>query len=275
MFYFIFGLNNSGTTVVSQYLETQTGAYLPPYGNHEGQHVPAVRHIFRHKPWKKNKVIDWDFVRRAWEAEMRAEGKTAFIDASPPNIAQVAQIRRAFGAEHRGMLLVNDPYAQIASCLKTYTKPPMTPENIYRYSRRWSFKIRHQQRNRQTFPDLPVVTYEAFCADPAVVNRAFGVARQEGEVAVGGKVNQHLQAIQAQVTEIRDLSVRTLAFLRADEVEAITQNLHDAAPEAADLVTLFGYELLDGRTFEARLASNPAQADEGRDTRKRWEALAP
>ena len=41
--FFVFSPNNSGTTVISQYLASQIDGYLPPYGNNEGQMVPEVK----------------------------------------------------------------------------------------------------------------------------------------------------------------------------------------------------------------------------------------
>ena len=66
-FVFLFCPNHSGTTVLSQYLASQMSGYLPPFGNNEGQMVPALKPMMREQPWNKDQVYDWDHIRACWE----------------------------------------------------------------------------------------------------------------------------------------------------------------------------------------------------------------
>lgn len=267
MFYFVLGINNSGSTVVSQYLAAQAGAYLPPYGYNEGQHVPTVKSIFRTQPWKEDKEIDWGYVRSEWEGLMRADGKEIFVEGSPPNIMRVAQIKAAFADGHKAALLVCSPYMQIASCIKNYGKPPMSAALIDRFCNRWIRKARFQHRNRRQFPDLPLITYEGFCVEPQVVNQAFGVPFREGLKGVTGKVGLRALNMQQRTMRIRDLSTRTMAFLTPKEVDVVSERLS----AAREVVEGLGYQVTDRAAFERRLTGDPDQAEEGRQSRAVWE----
>ncbi len=267
MFYFVFGINNSGTTVVSQYLAAQSDAYLPPGRTHEGQKIPSVRSIFRTQPWREHKAIDWPFVRQEWEALMHAGGKHIFVEGSPPNLIRVGEVRDVFSDGHKGMLLISDPYMQIASCLKNYTRPPMDDALIESFCKRWIRKANFQRRNDLEFPDLPLITYEAFCADPTLVNHAFELPIRTDVPAVAGKVSWRARAMQSIVPGIKDLSTRNVAFLAWPEIERISQVLS----AQSDLLDYFGYALLDKAGFDARLAKDPDQADQGRRARQKWE----
>ena len=118
---FLFCPNNSGTTVLSQYLASQIDGYLPPYGNNEGQMVPAVRKMMREKPWNASIDYDWAFIRAAWD-EMR-DGRI-FVEGSPPNLLRFDSIREVFGQDSSAVISICDPYQHIASCMKRYDRHP-------------------------------------------------------------------------------------------------------------------------------------------------------
>lgn len=263
MFYFVFGINNSGTTVLCQYLAAQARAYLPPFGFNEGQFVPELVGMFRARPWAPGRQIDWPHVRAVWERYLREDGREIFVEGSPPNLMHVADIRAAFDGAFRGALLVSHPMLQIASCLKNYGSPPMDASQVQKFVKLWLRKARRQADNRARFPDLPFITYEAFCADPTLANAAFGVPHDPSAVQVQGK----RRGGGAGDGRIRDMTARALGFLLPGEIEAIGAELSGAA----GLLRGFGYAPLTVAEAEARLAAEPDLAEAGRRDRAAWE----
>ncbi|MEM8787061.1 MAG: sulfotransferase [Pseudomonadota bacterium] len=258
MFYFVIGPNNSGTTVVCQYLAAQTGAYLPPFGHNEGQFAPAVRDMMRLDPWNAKAPIDWAFVRREWESLLRDSGKTAFVEGSPPNLLRADAMLEAFAPDYRAMFLIANPYMSVASNLKNYAVPPLGRAQMDTAVADWLRKAQRMRENARRWPDIPLVRYEDFCIDPSIVAHAFGFdgsarARVAGKKTTGAR-------------EIRDMTVRNMAFLKPVEADALSDRL---APHV-DLLEFFGYDLLDANGFADQLSAAPDLADQGRATRAGW-----
>jgi hypothetical protein len=67
MYYFLFSPNNSGTTVMSQYISDRYNCYLPPFGNYEGQMMPSVEDVMRKAAWDKTAVLPWREIKRSWD----------------------------------------------------------------------------------------------------------------------------------------------------------------------------------------------------------------
>ncbi len=264
MFYFVIGPNNSGTTVVCQYLAAQADAYLPPFGHNEGQFAPQVKAMLRKDPWDPHKTIDWPLVRDAWTELLTASGKSIFVEGSPPNLLRVPQIFEVFAPDYKAIFLISDPYMHVASNLKNYATPPLTDARIRQSVAAWAMKAGHMRRNHAEWPRVPLIRYEDFCEQPDRVNVAFDLPVRANRTDIAGKKT-------SGITEIRDLSVRNLAFLCPPEVAVITQALQDHR----DLVEHFGYRLLDETALAEKLAQAPDLASAGQLTRQRWSKPKP
>lgn len=266
-YFFVFAMNNSGTTAMSQYLAARADAYLPPFGNNEGQKAPGVRRIMRDNPWDPAQRFDWAEVHRLWEALRAASGKRVFVEASPPNILRVADIRAEFDGCARYAFSICDPYMQIASTLYNYTDPPMGAGHLRSKADAWIERARALRAGIAANPDIPLVSYEAFCADPEALCRAFGLppAPAGSEVAIDGK---HTGSYR----RVRNLAARNLGFLAFDEIDAITEVL---APHA-DLLAHFGYAPQSGEALIGALWRDaPALVHAGVLRRIRWEGTGP
>ncbi len=255
---FLFAPNNSGTTVSCQYLAAQTGGYLPPYGYNEGQMAPAVRKVMRTRPWDAANRFDWGWIRGEWDALCRAAGKGLFIEGSPPNMVRVADIRAVFDGAADYLFFLSHPYMQIASCAYNYGAPDRQP--IEAYARHWLIKAATIRRGMADNPDIALVTYEAFCADPGVLNRALGlpvrpVAPVEGKRADGNG-------------RIRNLSARNIAFLRESEIDRIRAVLQTET----GLVEGFGYDLPRGAECLRGISAQAGLVAEGLRRRVEWES---
>ena len=259
-FLFLLSPNNSGTTVIGQYLQSQTGGYLPPFGNQEGQMAPAVRDMMRKAPWNPDEPFDWAFIRAEWEKLARAAGNPLFIECSPPNLIRTEGIRPAFDGIARYLVSISSPYSFIASNLFNYTGPPVRPETLTTMTEAWITRAGRLRAECQAHPDTPRINYEAFCADPTVVNRALDLPVIEDAV-IRGKGNM-------PIGRIVDLTARNLAFLDFGEWDRVNAMLSDHT----DLLDFFGYTLSPGEALIEHSAAFPAQFHAGIIRRSKWNA---
>lgn len=255
---FLFTPNNSGTTVMCQYLAAQTGGYLPPFGNNEGQMAPAVRAMMRTRPWDPDSRFDWGFIHGEWDRLARAAGKALFIEGSPPNLMRVDAIRAEFGELGRYACSLPHPYMQVASGLYNYYSPETA--NPRALARQWLDQAAALAAALDRHPGMALVRYEDFCADPGRLNAAYGLPVVEGAV-IAGKWN-------TRDTAIRNAAARTIGFLTADEIDRIAARL---APAEA-LLARFGYDLEAGAACLARLSEQTDLFAEGIERRHLWEA---
>jgi hypothetical protein len=257
-FIFLFSLNNSGTTVMSRYLAQQTGGYLPPYGNNEGQMAPAVYRQMAGAWDDPERGFDWAAIHREWARLAHRAGKDLFIEASPPDYLRADAILAAFGPQTRAVFSAASPYSFIASVLYNYEDRPLTPDKVQAAAQRWVRRAGLMRKAVLAHPHIPRISYEGFCAEPTVLNRALGIeVNPSGEIT--GKGNENTRGIVDQTR-------RQLAFLTAAEWDAANAVL--ATREA--LVAFFGYEIRSGAELIAEAERDPAQAAAGRARRASW-----
>ncbi len=252
-FLFLFCPNNSGTTVLSQYLLSQIGGYLPPFGNNEGQMAPAVRHIMRQSPsalnWQESQRFDWRFIRGEWEA--LAAGKM-FIEASPPNLMRVPDIKTVFGEDSSALISICNPYQYIASCLRRYNKRPEAAAQT------WLKRAGKIIEIRQAYPFFPFISYEEFTSNPRAVNDRLGLPFKEA--VIRGKKGSGL-------TGIKSGYCRGIGFLKPEEAEVATECL----AKVPEIMGHFGYALMSGPDLlAAAQARDPEEFALGLSTREGW-----
>jgi hypothetical protein len=253
-FFFIFTPNNSGSTILSQYIQSQMGGYLPPFGNNEGQIIPEVRPMMRVNAWDSDHAFDWRFIRTEWEKH--AAGQT-FIEGSPPDIMRYKAIAEVFGRDSTALINIASPYMRIASCLRRYNRPGTSVKPMTRH---WMRLARAVQSLRQDFAHFPFIRYEDFVTDPLLVNRLLDLPPQEflGDGKRG-----------SQGSGVIDMRGRTTLFLTEEEIDTVTALLE----RERDLVEGFGYKLQSGKELIAELSAlNPAEYDMAQERRVEWNA---
>ncbi len=255
-FFFIFCPNNSGKTILSQYLATQLGAYLPPNGNNEGQGLPAVSQMMRSRPWDPTYSFDWPQIRKAWTA---AAGGRIFVEASPPNLMRSDAIRAAFGHDSTAIISICSPYQQIASALRRYRTPGTRVGGMVK---EWLFKAHKIRLISQSYPQFPLIRHEDFVARPAVLNQTL----QLPVVPFDGVGKRGSDA-----SGVDDLHIRTTLFLNEDEIDDISARLVlDGA-----LLSDFGYVVRSGQDLiESSRISAPEEFARARSRRAEWDAGA-
>jgi hypothetical protein len=267
---FIFSPNNSGTTVMSQYLAAHLPeSYLPPFGNNEGQMAPNVISIMRSEPWNPDSLFDWKAIKNEWDTLATREGKSVFIECSPPNILRVSKILATFpNSEY--VFSISSPYSYIASHLFNYAgksrlrKGVATEESFANYvdlaTNIWINKAKVQKNNIELHGSAAKrITYEEFCANPPKLLRCLGIAHQKRNSrlpVITGKAN-------TEIGEIINMLPKHLSFLGIDGISRVNSLLSGYR----DLVEWHGYNFLSLTDSDSVLSENILLALDGQRRR--------
>lgn len=234
---------------MSQYIAAQIGGYLPPFGNNEGQMMPAVKDTMRSKPWSTDQKFDWDYIRTQWETLVSDK---CFVEASPPNLIRVHHIEPVFGRDSSALMSICDPYQHIASSMHRYSANPRG------VAKEWVFKARKVRQLREDYPHFPFISHEEFVKRPTSINEIFGVPHRE--ISLKGKRGSGL-------TKITSTYCRSIGFFRHDDVVAAT----DILENATDVLEYFGYGLAGPKFLADAQERNSEEFSVGLARRKSWE----
>ena len=234
---------------MSQYLAAQVGGYLPPFGNNEGQMMPAVMPMMRENPWLRAQEFDWVYIRRQWET--LAPGKI-FIESSPPNLLRVEQISKVFGHDSSAVISICDPYQHIASAMRRYS---LTAADA---AEKWVFKALETRRVHEAYPHFPFVSYEEFSKNPKILNNRLGVPVHEGVFV--GKQGSDIDGISSGYC-------RSIGFFRELDVQSATRVLQTRT----DIVEYFGYTLRGLEILASAHELNPDEFAIGFARRETWD----
>ncbi|MEJ2140008.1 MAG: sulfotransferase [Gammaproteobacteria bacterium] len=243
VFLFVLTTPYSGSTALAKILDTsQHGMTLNDSG--EGQWlVPGLRQL---EKWHEDMYVDWQSVRAVWlerfqEARRQNNQLRVVIEKSPANLVRAAQFAENFPtASFLGF--TRNPYA----CCASIFHRRWDPRNSLASYRNKKFKqiAGHWARRTRLIRDfveprgIEWFTYEQFCADTA------------GCVAKINKACPDLEGIDPQgkvkvknykVQKITNQNPRQLAMLKPADIDAI----NSALTEHADLMSFYGYELID------------------------------
>lgn len=253
-FLFLFCPNNSGSTVLSQYIASQSNAYLPPFGNNEGQMAPIVKPMMRMDPWSTGRRFDWQFIRSYWEslAEQRM-----FVEGSPPNILRHEEIADTFGGDSTAFVSISHPYNQIASCMRRYGHKG-SRQRLLRLTKKWVVRANAIREIRIKYPLFPFLSYEAFTHRPQSVNESLSLKLLPFHG--NGKIG-------SSVIGIKDLSDRSIAFLEPNEIDEINCTLSNHT----DMLNFFNYSLADSEETHKQLeGTSEEEFRVGRARRETW-----
>ncbi len=287
---FIFSLNNSGTTAMSQYLEANLdNSYLPPFGNNEGQVVPKVKNIMRNKKvWDPKSYFDWKTIKNYWDEIAIASGKSIFIEASPPNMMRVKSILQTF-KNSKYIFSISSPYSYVSSTLYNYEysfKKTKTikiineldfNQAIIKKTENWIKRATVQRKNIETFGRRGQRTsYEEFCAKPDTFLKKLNINPKEikhntflkklniNPKEIKHKVPHISGKKNTKVKEIIDMLPKHLSFLGLGGIQAVNSIL----VRHQELIDFFGYKPLSIKDANIILSENFLLALEGQDRRR-------
>lgn len=252
MYFFIFTPNNSGSTIMSQYLAAQANAYISPYTNSEGQFIPSVKEIMRYKPWDPDHDFDWSVIRHSWNIELERSGKEIFVEGTPGNMLRVDSILKEFPSDTQYVFSISSPYLYVASVLRNFSKTS-AKEEIIKRTNEWLFRADVQKRNIEKFSNGVYITYEGFCQDPLILNAAFNLPKNlDSESEVKGKNI-------TQISHIIDLTAKSVSFYSYSEILVINKVLKTRP----DLLEYFDYEIMNLEAINDLMKDNMVLSNSG------------
>lgn len=150
MYFFLLSPNNSGSTVVAQFLASyMKDAYLPREGTNESQNLPEIRRLIgrRKYGWNEHESLPWPEIDSLLRQRAASESKNWIIEKTPSNIIRTDQIHRHFfsGKAFIGCCLVSNPFSFVASTLNNYHKKPITIEDVKERAQKWVENYRRQE----------------------------------------------------------------------------------------------------------------------------------
>jgi hypothetical protein len=241
-FLFILTPPYSGSTALAEVLNTSHRTMLlEPRG--EGQRL--VPGLYEKDRWQATKRVNYESVKSVWLHQFQyvhslVRTVDVVVEKSPPNMMRIEQLAPLF---QRYSLIVNnrDPYASCASELyRTYDVEKLGAservETLGKIAEKWLLRSRRLRDLAQTF-DIPLLTYECFCAAPSAAVR---MLRLPAGI---------LETIDADVTlTIKDYAPqplsnqnpRQIARLTSEGIDAISRVIRQDEP----LLDFFGYKEL-------------------------------
>jgi hypothetical protein len=247
---FLVGLNNSGTTLLSRLLGTHPVIRaLPNEGMRLTRAIPRSGDFDVSRRWGTMPDLF-----RLTEADdgapaARIQYDWAFHVPPRPGIilekSPVNSLRSRWYQAHfqpcRFLILVRSPYGV---CEGTRRRQRVAIDVAARH---WAAGNRYLLEDRAHLERWLMLTYEAFCADPAGELR-----RIEEFLGLARPIDRRLLAtplrapnIHGQPAPIQDMNPLSLQRLSADDIATINRH---AGPVMREL----GYELLNPETFHAR-----------------------
>ena len=234
---------------MSQYLHARiANSYLPPFGNNEGQMAPAVKSMMRERAWDPTHEFDWQLIKKEWEDLAIKDNKSTFIEASPPNMMRVASILKAFD-QAKFVFSIASPYCYVASHIYNYSKVQPTRALIEEVFEVWKIKALAQRSNCKNFEHISLITYEDFCANPDLLDKALSIQvnsqnqpSDTANLAIAGKWN-------SGISSIIDMTPKHLAFLGTKGILSLNQLLD----QNLDILQYFGYTSMDLNACESIL----------------------
>lgn len=263
---FIFSLNNSGTTIISQYLSANiSSCYLPKTIYNEGLNIEAVRNSINWpKRWDSSIPINYDMASIVWSKLAQSENCNFFLEASPPNMVHVEQVISTFKPENC-IFSISNPYLYVGSSINRYgikdninREDPMSLHSaIEATTRRWIIRANAQKQNVMKHPNIPLKTYEQFCHNPYSYIEA--LCLPDNQIITNNSVQQLSGKSTTGIKEIINMTPKYLAFLGAKGIEQISSLL----TEQKDLMRFYGYSILNMKRADRIAKKSPLLVADG------------
>jgi len=260
-YFFLLGINNSGSTIVSQYIASSSNGFLPEFGNNEGQDIPEIQEILATNTfdWNPSFRVPWGDVKKIYDSYLHDSGKKIFIEKSPPNVIRAAEIAEHFFDNDKfiGCCLISNPYMFIGSCIKNYIPPwELNDHVVEQLTKEWIWKVRIQFSNSQKF-DLQIIRYEDFTLDPKKIIEpilnSFGISIKNSNPTIRGKNRTGF------VSTVMDMTPRHIAFLKQHEIDLINKTLH----EDEEILDKVNYSIFNLEDINKILSSNLQLSNRG------------
>ncbi len=240
-FFFLLTPPNSGSTAIAKLLDSSPRTMmLTPQG--EGQWL--LPGLCAEDRWDPNKKVNLQSIKSVWLNKYQKEKSVhpkvnVVIEKSPPNMMRIEELAGLF--ESYSMLANNrDPYANCSSRLFRYhDEKDINSERrldiLVDLAESWivrSKRIRDLVRKH----DIPVLTYEKFCENPALLIEMVPFPDGVAETVI---LDAQVKVKDYKLQSISNQNERQIACLTATDIE----RLNEVLEPHRDLLSFFGYGL--------------------------------
>jgi hypothetical protein len=218
----------SGSTLLWKLLTTSANVSALPL---EGQFMPEVEAIMRHKPWKADNVLPWPDIKKAWESHWDSS-KPVLLEKSPPNLIRTREIVANFQPV-KFIVMVRNPYAQAEGLMR---RNQWTAKRAANFS---MMCLGKQLENANELSDALVITYEALVSNPANACRQLEEFMPELS-DINYEASFEVHSIDGTLNRpITDLNSKKIAALSAADIAT----LHEIFAEHEDTITAWNYDV--------------------------------
>ena len=241
-FLFILTPPYSGSTALAEVLNTSHRTMLLERRGEGCRLIPGLCEADR---WQAAKQVNYESVRSVWLHQFQYVHRLVgtvdvVIEKSPPNMVRIEKLAPLF---QKYSFIVNnrDPYANCASILyrtRDVTKLSARERTdvLSRVAHKWLVRSRRIRDLMQTF-DIPLLTYEAFCASPSAALRSLKLPDGIVETI---NTNAVLTIKDYEPQRLSNQNQRQISRLTRGDVESISQVIRTDE----ELLELFGYKEL-------------------------------
>jgi hypothetical protein len=217
----------SGSTLLWQLLRTSPHVAAFP---REGQAL-AKDVLFNPQRWDPGMTVDWEKVRKAWEAAWDAN-KPVRLEKSPPHLVRARQLEEQFPESHF-IVMVRNPYASCEGVRRRWRQDlPFAA-----VARLWAEWAAYQADNIRRLRRVLAIRYEDLTHDPREqCRRLLEFVPELGELQVDREFS-----VFEKTQKIEDLNPRQIARLGAGDIRGINGVL----ASAAGLMARFRYEFIE------------------------------
>mgnify|MGYP001812988629 FL=1 len=241
-FLFIITPPYSGSTALAKILNTGSSTMLL-HRRGEGQWlVPGLCEGDR---WSEGKFVDYESVRAVWLAkfQMRRQSRhqlQVVIEKSPPNIVRIRPLVARF-PNHSLLANNRNPFANCASRLFRDRRATALSGNerldaLTQLVSSW-LAVARMMRELIVELNIPLVTYEAFCSNPAIL---IDKLRLPAEVIREINFGASIKVKDYEPATLADKNAEQVNRLSAIEIDHIARELR--RDDGDGLLAFFGYD---------------------------------
>jgi hypothetical protein len=241
-FLFILTPPYSGSTALTQLLNTSHRTVLLERRGEGQRLIPGLCEKDR---WEATKQVNYESVKSVWLHQFQyihslVRTVDVVIEKSPCNMMRIEKLASLF---QKCSFIVNnrDPYANCASILyRTRDVGRLSSQQrldvLSKLAHKWLVRSRRLRDLIQTF-DIPLLTYEAFCASPSSALRS---VRLPDGIVETINTNAVLTIKDYEPQPLSNQNERQISRLTGDDIESISQVIR----KDEELVEFFGYKEL-------------------------------
>jgi hypothetical protein len=241
-FLFILTPPYSGSTALAQVLNT---SYRTMFLEPRGEGARLIPGLSEKDRWEPTKYVNYESVRSVWLHQFQyvhslVHTVDVVIEKSPPNMMRIEKLAALF--QKRSFIAnIRNPYANCVSILyRTRDVETLSPgqrrDALTKVANKW-LAISRQLRDLMNRFDIPLLTYETFCASPPAALQNVGLPDGMLET-IDTKALLKIKDYSPQ--PLSNQNARQIARLTGDDIESISRVLRQDEP----LLDFFGYQEL-------------------------------